>query len=131
MKEKKAISTGKSSAPIGLYSQAIETNGFVFTSGQINSLPDGTMVGGTFKEQARQALENLKAVVEASGAKLSDVAKVTVYLTDMGNYADLNEAYAEFFKAPFPARAVVQVTALPKGSSLEIEAVAAKEIDRG
>ena len=126
---RKAIATGNASAPLGAYSQAVEANGFVFASGQINALPDGTMVSGQFKDQARQALANLKEVFGAAGLGLFEVAKVTVYMADLKDYAELNEAYAEFFQPPFPARAVVQAAALPRGASIEIEAIAARAPD--
>lgn len=114
-------------AAIGPYSQAIEVNGFIFASGQIPIDPHtGKMVEGGVAEQTRQALINAAHVLEEAGLGLSSVVKTTVFLTDMADFAAMNEVYASFFKAPYPARSAVAVKALPKGALVEVECVAAK-----
>ena len=123
--EKKPIHTEKAPAAIGPYSQAIDLGGMIFTSGQIPVAPDGS-VSSDISEQTRQALLNLKAVVEAGGSSFDKVIKTTVFITDMAQFGAINAVYAEFFSEPFPARSCVQVAALPKGVSIEIEAVAIK-----
>lgn len=112
---------------LGPYSQAIEVNGFVFTSGQIPIDPatDKFMEGG-IKEQTRQSLTNIQNVLKEAGINLSHVVKTTVFLSDMDNFAEMNEVYAEFFVQPFPARSAVAVKTLPKGALVEIECVAVK-----
>ncbi len=125
---KKVISTAAAPGAIGPYSQAIEANGFVFASGQIPLDPaTGAFVPGGVAEQAEQALKNLGAVLSAAGCTLEDVVKTTVFLTDMGDFAAVNEVYARFFTADCPARSAVQVGALPKGALVEVEAIAAKK----
>lgn len=112
---------------IGPYSQAIEVNGFIFASGQIPIDPHtGKIVEGGVAEQTRQALINAAHVLEEAGLGLSSVVKTTVFLTDMADFAAMNEVYASFFKAPYPARSAVAVKALPKGALVEVECVAAK-----
>ena len=123
--EKKQIHTEKAPAAIGPYSQAIDFGEVIFTSGQIPVAPDGS-VSSDISEQTRQALENLKAVLDAGGSSLDKVIKTTVFITDMAQFGAVNAVYAEFFTEPFPARSCVQVAALPKGVSIEIEAVAGK-----
>lgn len=119
------IHTEKAPAAIGPYSQANRAAGFVFTAGQI-SLDPATMqiVGATAPEQARQALRNAQAIVEAAGLTLSDVVKVTVFIRDMGQFAAINEVYATFFAADPPARSVVEVSRLPKDVLVEVEMIA-------
>ena len=97
----------------------------IFTSGQIPVAPDGS-VSSDISEQTMQALLNLKAVVEAGGSNFDKVIKTTVFITDMAQFGDINAVYSEFFKEPYPARSCVQVAALPKGVSIEIEAIAIK-----
>ena len=113
-------------AAIGPYTHAVKSNGLLFCSGQIPLDPaTGELVGETPAEQARQCLENLTAVVHAAGAQLSDAVQVTVYLTDMAAFAEVNEVYASFFDADPPARVAIAVAALPKGAEVEIAAVVA------
>ena len=117
----KAISTEKAPAAIGPYSQAIEANGFVFASGQLPIDPTtGNFPEGGIKEQTRQSLTNAKSILEAAGTDLGHVVKTTVFLSDMGNFAAMNEVYAEFFSAPYPGRSAVAVKDLHNGS-LDIE----------
>lgn len=127
MNERTAISTSGAPAAVGPYSQAVRANGFLFCSGQLPLDPEtGEIVGGTPAEQAGRCLENLKTVCEAAGASLNDVVKTTVYTTDLGQFGAINEVYAGFFSgAPDepPARAAVEVKALPRGAQVEIEAV--------
>ena len=123
----KAINTEKAPKAIGPYSQAIEANGFVFTSGQLPvDVTTGEFVPGGVKEQTRQSLTNARNVLQAAGADLNNVVKTTVFLSDMANFAEMNEVYAEFFSQPFPARSAVAVKALPKGALVEVECIAAK-----
>ncbi len=122
---KKQVQTDKAPKAIGPYSQGIVANGFVFCSGQIPIDPaTGELSTGTIEEQTRLVLKNLGAVLEAAGSSYDDVVKCTVFLQDMNDFAKMNEAYAEFFKAPSPARAAVQVARLPRDVKVEIEAIA-------
>ena len=110
---------------IGPYSQAIRVGDFVYTAGQVPIVPaTGDLIAGEIEAQTRQALTNLKAVLEAAGSELDKVVKTTVFMTDLGDFARMNAVYAEFFPAQPPARSTVQVAALPKGAMLEIECVA-------
>lgn len=123
----KVISTTKAPAAIGPYSQAIEVNGFVYASGQIPIDPaTGQFVEGGIKEQTRQSLANAQNILKEAGTDLSHVVKTTVYLSDIANFAPMNEVYAEFFTEPYPARSAVAVKDLPKGALVEIEVLAAK-----
>jgi 2-iminobutanoate/2-iminopropanoate deaminase len=122
---KKQVQTDKAPKAIGPYSQGIIANGFVFCSGQIPIDPaTGELVTGTIDDQTRRVLKNLGAVLEAAGSSYDDVVKTTVFLQDMNDFAKMNAVYAEFFKAPNPARAAVQVARLPRDVKVEIEAVA-------
>ena len=124
----KVISTKKAPAAIGPYSQAIQVGNLVFTSGQIPIDPStGAFVKGGIKEQTRQSLTNVKAILEESGLSMSNVVKTTVFMADMNDFADMNTVYAEFFSEPYPARSAVAVKTLPKGALVEIEVVAAIE----
>ena len=122
---RRIIKTDQAPAAIGPYSQANAAGGFLFTAGQI-PLDPATMeiVGTTAAEQAHQALANAKAVVEAGGLTLDDVVKVTVFILDMGEFANINEVYQTFFSGEPPARSVVEVSRLPKDVLVEIEMVA-------
>ncbi len=122
---RKIIQTDRAPAAIGPYSQANAAGGFLFTAGQI-PLDPGTMeiVGTTAPEQARQALTNARAVVEAGGLTLADVVKVTMFIRDMGQFGHINAVYEEFFKDHPPARSVVEVSRLPKDVLVEIEMIA-------
>ena len=123
-----AIHTGMAPAAIGPYSQAIDSlAGIVFVSGQLPIDPaTGAFPEGGIKEQTRQSLANAKAILEAAGLGLGNVVKTTVFLADMGDFAAMNEVYAQFFTAPFPARSAVAVKTLPKGALVEIECIAAR-----
>ena len=121
----KEIRTKKAPAAIGPYSQAIQVGNLVFTSGQIPIDPaTGAFVDGGIKEQTRQSLANVKAILEETGTSLNKVVKTTVYMADMNDFADMNAVYAEFFTEPYPARSAVAVKKLPKGALVEIEVVA-------
>ena len=122
---KKIIFTAKAPKAIGPYSQAIRTESMVFTAGQVGLDPSsGELVEGGIETQTRQALTNLKGVLEAADSGLSFVVKTTVFLKDMNDFAQMNGIYAEFFAKDPPARSTVAVAALPKGALVEIEAVA-------
>lgn len=122
----KVISTDKAPAAIGPYSQAIEVNGMVFTSGVIPVDPQTGVIPATIEEQASQAFSNLKNLIEASGATIDKVIKTTVFIKEMNDFGKINEIYATYFKEPFPARSCVEVARLPKDVMLEVEAVVAK-----
>ncbi len=122
---KKIINTENAPHAVGPYNQAIVTGGFLFTSGQIHIDPvSGELVTGDIKQKTRQVLENLKAVLEASGSSLSKVVKVTVYLDDIKNFSQVNEVYQDYFSTEQPARSAVQVAALPLGASIEMDIIA-------
>ncbi len=122
---KRTVSTPNAPPAIGPYSQAVVAGDFVFCSGQIPLDPaTGALVGGDIAAQTRRVLENLKAVLEAAGSGLDRVVKTTVFLADLADFQEMNAVYAEYFGGDPPARAAVQVAALPKGARIEIEAVA-------
>ncbi len=123
-----ALSTAAAPAAIGPYSQAIDSGaGLVFVSGQLPIDPaTGAFPEGGVKEQTRQSLLNAGAILSSAGLSLANVVKTTVFLADMADFAAMNEVYASFFAAPFPARSAVAVKALPKGALVEIECIAAK-----
>lgn len=122
-----AISTTNAPAAIGPYSQAIEANGTVYVSGQLPIDPaTGNFAEGGIQAEARQSLTNIKNILAEAGLTMKNVAKVTVLLADISNFAAVNEVYAEFFEAPYPARSAFAVAALPKGANIEIEAIAVK-----
>ena len=124
---KKVISTSKAPAAIGPYCQAIQVGNLVFASGQIPIDPaTGNFVAGGVREQARQSLTNVKAILDEAGLTLDNVVKTTVFLADMNDFADVNAVYAEFFAEPYPARSAVAVKTLPKGALVEIEVIAAQ-----
>jgi 2-iminobutanoate/2-iminopropanoate deaminase len=128
MQSKIAHFSDKAPAAGGPYSPAIETaNGFVFTAGQLGTDPaTNDFVFGGIQEQTRQTLRNIQAVLEAAGCTLADVVKTTVFLSDMNNFAAMNEVYAEFFPDTPPARTTVQVARLPRDGMIEIETIALK-----
>lgn len=122
-----AISTTNAPAAIGPYSQAIEANGTIYVSGQLPINPvTGEFAEGDIKDNARQSLNNIKAILAEAGLSMQNVAKVTVLLGDINDFAAVNEVYAEFFQAPYPARSAFAVAALPKGAPIEIEAIAVR-----
>lgn len=122
---KTVISTTNAPAAIGPYSQAIRVGNLVFTSGQIPIDPaTGSFIEGGIKEQTRQSLLNVKAVLNEAGTTMDHVIKTTVFMADMNDFAEMNSVYAEFFNAPYPARSAVAVKTLPKGALVEIEVIA-------
>lgn len=125
---KKIISTDKAPAAIGPYSQAVEVNGLVFTSGVIPIIPStGELVQGGIEKQAEQAISNLAALIEASGAKIENTIKTMVFIKNMEDFATVNEIYSRYFKSDCPARSCVEAARLPKDVLIEIEAIVAKE----
>lgn len=123
---KSVISTSKAPAAIGPYSQAIQVGNLLYASGQIPIDPStGSIVDGDIKEQTRQSLLNVQAILEEASLSFANVIKTTVFLADINDFADMNGVYAEFFSEPYPARSAVAVKSLPKGALVEIEVVAA------
>jgi 2-iminobutanoate/2-iminopropanoate deaminase len=123
--EKQGVSTEAAPAAIGPYSQAIRSGDLVFLSGQIPLDPaTGELVSGGIEDQTRRVMNNLGAVLAAAGASFENVVKTTIYLADLGDFAAVNGVYASYFGQPAPARATVQVAALPKGARVEIDATA-------
>ncbi len=118
------IRTADAPAAVGPYSQAVRSGDLVFASGQIPLTPDGVQVAGDVQAQARQCIANVTAVLAAAGLTLADVVKTTVFLTDMDDFAAVNEVYAEHFREPWPARSAIGVAALPKGAEVEVEVIA-------
>ena len=120
------ISTDQAPAAIGPYSQAVRPGGFVFRSGQIPLDPaTGQLVEGDIATQARRVFDNLRAVCAAAGGSFEDVVRVGIYLTDLGDFAAVNAVMAENFAAPFPARSTIEVSALPRGARVEVDAILA------
>jgi 2-iminobutanoate/2-iminopropanoate deaminase len=127
MEAKEVVRTERAPAPFqgAPYSQAIRANGFVFVSGQLALEPEhAEIVGDSIEEQTEKVFDNLQAILEASGSGLDRLVKTTVFLTDLGDFARMNEVYARRVGEPFPARATIEVSKLPSGAKLEIEAVA-------
>ncbi len=123
----KELSTKNAPAAIGPYSQGIEANGYVYVSGQLPINPaTGEFAVGGIKAEARQSLTNIRNILAEAGLTMGNVVKVTVLMTDIKDFAAVNEVYAEFFESPYPARSAFAVAALPKGADIEIEAIAAK-----
>lgn len=126
--EKRIIYTEKAPKPIGPYSQAIIAGDFIFTSGQIPIDPKtNQLVQGDIKEQTKQVLENLKAILEEAGVTFDDVVKVTVYMKDLNEFSAMNEIYSEYFKNSPPARTTVEVSRLPRDVKIEIDLIAVKK----
>ena len=123
---KKVISTDQAPAAIGPYSQAIEVNGMVYTSGVIPVVPATGEIPEGSVEQAKQAFTNLSSLLQAAGTSMEQVVKTTVFIKEMNDFAAINEVYAQFFTGEFPARSCVEVARLPKDVMLEIEAIAIK-----
>ena len=124
---KQAIATAQAPAAIGPYSQAIEAGGTIYVSGQLPINPaTGQFAEGGIKELTRQSLTNMQHILQQAGCDMQHVVKTSVFLADMNDFAEMNEVYAEFFKAPFPARSAVAVKTLPKGARVEIECIAVK-----
>ena len=127
MEMKKAINTSGAPAAIGPYSQAVEANGFVYVSGQLPIDPlTASFAEGGIQAEARQSLTNSKNILAEAGLGMDNVVKVTVLLADINHFSAVNEVYAEFFHAPYPARSAFAVAALPKGANIEIEAIASR-----
>ncbi len=121
---KSKVHSASAPAAIGPYSQAIRAGNTVYLSGQIPLLPDSTvLVAGDTAAQTHQVFKNLSAVAAAAGGSLANAVKLTIYLTDLGDFAEVNRVMAEYCTEPFPARATIQVSALPKGSKVEIDAI--------
>ncbi len=125
--ERKIVSSPKAPKAVGTYSQAVIANDTIYVSGQIPiDVNTGEFVEGGIKEQLHQVLKNVQYVLEEGGYAMSDVVKANVYLSDLGNFAALNEIYALYFNEPYPARVAYEVAALPKGALVEIDVVAVK-----
>ncbi len=121
---KEVIYTQNAPEPIGIYSQAIKTGNTVYISGQIPIDPKtGKMIEGDFKDQVRQAIANISEIAKAAGGNVDDIVKLTVYLADLSNFAAVNDVMLESFHKPYPARAAIEIKALPKNAAVEIEAV--------
>lgn len=121
---KSVIHTDRAPQAIGTYSQAVKSGTTVYLSGQIPLVPETMeMVSNDFKQQAAQVFENVKAVCEAAGGNTDDLVKVNIFLTDLSNFATVNEIMSQYFKQPYPARAAIGVKELPKGSQIEIDGV--------
>lgn len=126
--KREIVSTTDAPAAVGPYSQAVRVGSFIYTAGQIPLVPGtGKLAEGDIKAQTRQVIQNLNHVLAAAGSSLSDVVKTTIFLTDMGDFAAVNEIYGGFFKNDPPARSTVQVSALPLGARVEIEVIAVVE----
>ena len=122
----KIINTSRAPQPIGAYNQAIISNGFVFTAGQVPIDPNtGNLIKGNFKERVRRVMNNLKSILEEAETNLSHVTKFTVFLTDISNYKEVNEVFNEFMKdSKAPARSLIEVSSLPAGADVEIDCIA-------
>jgi 2-iminobutanoate/2-iminopropanoate deaminase len=118
------IEPANSPKPVGPYSHAVRVGDLLFCSGQIPLTKDGKLVEGGISEQTRQVLENVKAILQDQSLAFDNVIKATVFMTDLGEFADMNKIYGEYFKTNFPARSTVQVAALPRGARVEIEIIA-------
>jgi len=121
---KEIISTENAPQAIGPYSQAVKAGGLMFISGQIPLNPEtGDLVSGSIEDEANQVLQNIKSICEAAGHGMEDIVKITIFLTDLGNFATVNEVMKKHFSEPYPARATVEISGLPLGVSVEIEAI--------
>ncbi|MAG77119.1 MAG: RidA family protein [Thalassotalea sp.] len=121
---KTIVSTDKAPSAIGTYSQAVKVTNTVYLSGQIPLVPETMeVVEGGFAEQTEQVFKNLVAVCEAAGGSINDMVKVNIFMTDLANFATVNEIMSKYFKEPYPARAAIQISALPKGVDIEIDGI--------
>ena len=118
------VEPGNSPKPVGPYSHAVRVGDLLFCSGQIPLTKEGKLVEGGITEQTRQVLENVKLILQDQSLAFDNVIKATVFMTDLGEFADMNKVYGEYFKSNFPARSTVQVAALPRGARVEIEIIA-------
>ena len=123
---KKAFRTEQAPNPVGPYSQGVQTGDLLFLAGQVPLTPQGTMNDGDISAQTRQVLNNLKAVLEAAGCSMDHVVRTTIFLAEVGDFEAVNKVYAEYFHEPYPARSTVEVSKLPKGARLEIDAIASR-----
>ena len=121
---KEIISTENAPQAIGPYSQAVKAGGLMFISGQIPLNPEtGDLVSGSIEDEANQVLQNIKSICEAAGHGMEDIVKITIFLTDLGNFATVNDVMKKHFSKPYPARATVEISGLPLGVNVEIEAI--------
>jgi 2-iminobutanoate/2-iminopropanoate deaminase len=123
---KKAFRTEQAPKPVGPYSQVVQSGEFLFLAGQVPLTPQGSMSEGDIAAQTRQVLNNLQAVLEAAGGSMDHIVKTTIFLADLGDFETVNKIYAEYFHEPYPARSTVEVSKLPKGARLEIDAIASR-----
>ena len=123
---KKAFRTEQAPNPVGPYSQIVQVGETLYLAGQVPLTPAGTLNDGDISAQTRQVLNNLKAVLEAAGCTMDQVVKTTIFLADLGDFEAVNKVYAEYFREPYPARSTVEVSKLPKGARLEIDAIASR-----
>jgi 2-iminobutanoate/2-iminopropanoate deaminase len=123
---KKAFRSEQAPNPVGPYSQVVQSGELLFLAGQVPLSPGGTLNEGDIVAQARQVLNNLKAVLEAAGCTMDHIVKTTVFLKDLGDLEAMNKVYGEFFREPYPARSSVEVSKLPRGARLEIDAIASR-----
>ena len=119
----KTIQSKQSAPPVGPYSPAVRVNNMLFISGQIPLQANGQMVTNDFEQETRQVLKNIQALLDEEGLDFSNVVKIGIFTTDLSQFELINQVYSEFVKAPFPARAAVEVSALPKGARIEMEAI--------
>ena len=125
---KEIISTNKAPQAIGPYSQAVKTGNLIFISGQVPINPEtGDVVSGSIEDQANQVIQNIQNICEAAGHDLGDIVKLSIFLTDLGNFSIVNEAMKKYFSEPYPARATIEVSGLPLGVDVEIEAIVATD----
>ena len=124
---KQVVNSEQAPKAVGPYSQAVKFGNLVFVSGQLGLNAGGQFAGADVSSQARQAMDNLQAILEAAGLSMADVIKATIFLADMNDFATVNGIYQEYFNPPYPARACVQVARLPKDGKVEIEVVAGQE----
>ena len=125
---KEIISTNKAPQAIGPYSQAVKTGNLIFISGQVPINPEtGDVVSGSIEDQANQVIENIRNICEAAGHDLGDIVKLSIFLTDLGNFSIVNEVMKKHFSEPYPARATIEVSGLPLGVDVEIEAIVATD----
>jgi 2-iminobutanoate/2-iminopropanoate deaminase len=124
--DKQTITSPQGAPPVGPYSPAVAAGEFVFISGQVALDADGHLAAVTAPDQTRKAMENMRALLDAAGLTFAHVVKTTIFLTDLADFAAVNEVYGEFFATPYPARSTVQVAALPKNAKVEVEAIAAR-----
>ena len=121
---KEIISTENAPQAIGPYSQAVKAGGLMFISGQIPLNPEtGDLVSGSIEDEANQVIQNIKSICEAAGHGMEDIVKITIFLTDLGNFATVNDVMKKHFSEPYPARATVEISGLPLGVNVEIEAI--------